>query len=161
MKPDIIDELFRKYYNDAFLYTLSLCRNKEHAEDIVSTAFYKALATEDNVQNFKAWLLTVCRNEYISMCRKNSRFSGDEISDEIADSSESAADRIIRTEEYKALYHALSLLKGDQREAILLFYFSGLQIKEIADVLGVSESNVKVLLFRGRESLKKLLEGKK
>lgn len=159
MKPDVIDELFRKYYNDAILYTITLCRNKERAEDIVSTAFYKALATEDNVQNFKAWLLTVCRNEFLSMCRKNSKLSDEEISEEIADETESAADAIIRQEEYKALYRAISLLKNEQREAITLFYFSGLQIKDIAGVLGVSEANVKVLLYRGRDSLKKILEG--
>lgn len=119
MKPDIVDELFRKYYNDAILYTLSLCRNKEYAEDIVSTAFYKALASEDSIQSFKPWLLTVCRNEYYSQCRKNSKISGDLISEEIADESESAADAIIRTDEYKALYHAIALLKKDHREAII------------------------------------------
>lgn len=160
MKPDIVDDFFRKYYNDAILYTLTLCRNKEHAEDIVSTAFYKALATNDDVQSFKPWLLTVCRNEYFTLCRKNSKYSGEEIPETVADESESAADAIIRAEEYKALYKAISLLKSDQREAILLFYFSGLQIKDIAGVLGVSEANVKVLLYRGRESLKKILEGK-
>ena len=40
----------------------------------------------------------------------------------------------------------------------MLFYFSGLQIKDIAMVTGKSESNVKVLLYRSRERLKELME---
>lgn len=159
MKPDIIDELFSKYYNDAFLYTLSLCRNREVAEDVVSTAFYRALSlADDTISNFKPWLLTVCRNEFLSICRKNSRFTGEEIPESLADESESAADAVIRTEEYRALYHAIGLLKADQKEAILLFYFSGLAGREIAEVMGKSEAAVKVLLHRGRESLRKILE---
>ena len=42
MKPDIIDQLFSQHYNEALLYTISLCRNRTVAEDIVSSAFFKA-----------------------------------------------------------------------------------------------------------------------
>ena len=42
MKSDIIDLLFSQYYNEALLYTVSLCRNRTVAEDIVSNAFFKA-----------------------------------------------------------------------------------------------------------------------
>ena len=73
MKPDIIDQLFSQHYNEALLYTISLCRNRTVAEDIVSSAFFKALTlADDSIHNFKPWLLTVCRNEFISICRKNS-----------------------------------------------------------------------------------------
>ena len=89
MKPDIIDKLFRQYYNDALLYTMSLSHNKTVAEDIVSSAFYIALqSSDDSIQNFKAWLLTVCRNEYFDYLRKNSRISDDEISEEVEDECE-------------------------------------------------------------------------
>jgi len=159
LKPDIVDELFRKYYNDALLYTLSLCRNETIAEDIVSTAFYKALsAGDDEVRSFKAWLLTVCRNEFLQTCRRNTRFTGEEIPEDVADDGESPAEQLIRSEEYRALYRAIGLLNPQQREAITLFYFSGLSIREIADVTGKSEANVKVMLCRGRERIKRLME---
>lgn len=47
MKNDLIDELFKKYYNEAVLYTMSICRDEVLAEDIVSEAFFKALASAD------------------------------------------------------------------------------------------------------------------
>lgn len=160
MKNDIIDSLFKKYYNEALLYTISICRNNALAEDIVSEAFFKALSSADeSIRNFKPWLLTVCRNEFLMYCRNRSRMADDEISEEIAVQEDDALSRIIRQEEYRALYRAISLLPYNQKEPVILFYFNGLGVKEIANIVGKSESNVKVLLHRAREELRKNMEG--
>ena len=157
MKRDIIEELFIKYYNDTLLYTLSLTKNYPLAEEIVSDAFFTALKTADGeVTSFKAWILKVCRNLYLNRLRKDKRLS--ELDENMADMSESALDDIIRKEEYRALYHAISLLNSSYKEVITLFYFEDLSIKDIALVTGKSEVVVKVTLFRGREALKKILE---
>ncbi len=159
MKPDIIDQLFSQHYNEALLYTISLCRNRTVAEDIVSSAFFKALTlADDSIHNFKPWLLTVCRNEFISICRKNSRLTGEDIPEDLADDREEVIESIIRREEYRSLYRAIGLLPDTQREAVMLFYFSGLPIKSISDVTGKSETNTKVLLCRAREKLRKIME---
>ncbi len=155
MKHDIIEELFRKYYNDILLYALSLARNSLLAEEIVSETFYTALKTADGeVHNFKAWLLKVCKNLYLNSLRKTKRLQ--ELDENINDKNESALENIIRKEEYRALYRAISLLNPSYREIIVLFYFENLSVKEIALVTNKSESAIKVLLFRGREALKKL-----
>lgn len=159
MKPDIIDQLFSQHYNEALLYTISLCRNRTVAEDIVSSAFFKALTlADDSIHNFKPWLLTVCRNEFISICRKNSRLTGENIPEDLADDREEVIESIIRREEYRSLYRAIGLLPDTQREVVMLFYFSGLPIKSISDVTGKSETNTKVLLCRAREKLRKIME---
>ena len=160
MKPDIVDQLFSQYYNEALLYTISLCRNRTVAEDIVSNAFFKALTlADDSVRNFKPWLLTVCRNEFISTCRQNSRFTGEEIPEELADDREEVIESIIRKEEYRSLYRAIGLLPDTQKEVITLFYFSGLPVKSISEITGKSETNIKVLLCRAREKLRMIMEG--
>lgn len=159
MKSDLVDQLFSQYYNEALLYTVSICRNPTVAEDIVSTAFFRALTmADDTIRDFKPWLLTVCRNEYISICRKNSRFTGEEIPEDLADSREGVIESIIRKEEYRSLYRAIELLPETQREVITLFYFSGMPIKSIAEITGKSETNTKVLLCRARDRLRKMME---
>ena len=156
MKHDVIEELFSKYYNNALLYMLSLTKNLPLSEEIVSDAFYTALKTADGeVQNFKAWLLKVCRNLYLNSRRKTRRL--DELDENLADKGESALESIIRKEEYRALYRAISLLNDSYKEVITLFYFEDLSIKDIALVTGKSEAVVKVNLFRAREALKKNL----
>ena len=159
LKPDVIDQLFSKYYNEALLYCISLCRNCTVAEDIVSGAFLKALTAADNsISSFKAWLLAVCRNEYISMCRKNSRMTGREIPEDLPEQREEMLESIIRREEYRSLYRAIGLLPQVQKEAVTLFYFNGLQVRDVAQVIGKSETNTKVLLYRARENLKNIME---
>ena len=111
MKSDVIDQLFSQYYNEALLYTISLCRKRTVAEDIVSTAFFKALTlSDDSIRSFKPWLLAVCRNEFISLCRKNSRFTGEDIPEDLADGREELIESVIRREEYRSLYRAIGLL---------------------------------------------------
>lgn len=155
----MIDELFRKYYNEALLYVLALCRNRAVAEDIVSTAFFRALeSADDSIHNFRAWLLAVCRNEYLSQMRKAKCMSDGALSDEIAAENEELIERVIRQEEYRALYRAIELLSEGQREAITLFYFSGLSVREVAHLTGRSETGTKVTLCRAREALKKSME---
>lgn len=159
MKSDVIDQLYSQYYNEALLYTISLCRNRTVAEDIVSNAFFKALTlSEDSIRDFKPWLLTVCRNEFISICRKNSRFTGEEIPEDLADDQEEVIEGIIRKEEYRSLYRAIGLLPDTQKEVVTLFYFSRLSIKSISEITGKSETNVKVLLCRARDKLRSIME---
>ena len=156
MKRDVIEELFSKYYNDALLYTLSLTKNLPLAEEVVSDAFYTALKTaDDEVQNFKAWILKVCRNLFLNSLRKSRRL--EELDENVADKSETVLENIIRKEEYRALYHAISLLNPAHKEVVTLFYFEDLSVKDISLVTGKSEAVVKVSLFRGREALKKIL----
>ena len=159
MKSDIIDQLFSQYYNEALLYTISLCRNRTIAEDVVSNAFFKALTlADDSIRDFKPWLLTVCRNEFISVCRKNIRFTGEEIPEDLADDREEVIEGIIRREEYRSLYRAIGLLPDAQKEVVTLFYFSGLPVKSISEITGKSETNIKVLLCRARDKLRTILE---
>ena len=117
--------------------------------------------SDDSIREFKPWLLTVCRNEYISICRREKRFTGEEIPETLADDREEVIESIIRREEYRSLYHAIDLLPEAQKEAVMLFYFSGLSVKNISEVTGKSETNTKVLLCRAREKLRKLMEGNK
>ena len=73
----------------------------------------------------------------------------------MADECEGVLESIIRKEEYRALYHAISVLSPPYKEVITLFYFEDLSVKDIALVLGKSETVVKVTLVRAREALKK------
>ncbi len=157
MKNDVVENLFKQYYNSALLYTLSLAKNKQVAEDIVSTAFFKALKTsDDKIINFKPWLMRVCRNTYYDYYKRQKRH--DKLSEDLVDESEQAVDQIIRDERIQALYRALELLPEGQREVVVLFYFENIRIVDIAPIVGKSLDNVKVMLYRARENLKKILE---
>jgi RNA polymerase sigma-70 factor (ECF subfamily) len=159
MKNGTLENLFKKYYNEAKLYVFSLCRDLSLAEDIVSESFYKAFVTIDEEKDgFKYWLFKVCRNRYFDILRKNKRLT--ELNEDIAAANEDLVSDVIKNEEYKALYHAVSLLKDNYREVVQLYYFDGLSAGEIASITEQSVENVKVQMFRARNKLKEILEAK-
>lgn len=158
MRPELLEKMFTEHYNGALLYALSLCGDKHLAEELVSVAFYKALQSEDDsIVSFRAWLFAVLRNEYISHLRKAKRHT--ELHEYVEDEDGRVLDRIIRDEEYRALYRAISLLPKIENEIIVLFYFEDLSIREISQIIGKSESTVKTTLCRARIKLKELIEG--
>ena len=157
MRSDAVEELFKEHYNDAYLYTLTITKNAQEAEDIVSVAFFRALNTADKkIRDFKPWLLRVCRNEIYTRGRKSGKTAA--LEGDVADEAESAVEKVIRDEEYRALHKAIGLLPANLREILVLFYFEEMSVKEIADIVGKTEVNVRVSLYRGREEMKKLLE---
>lgn len=155
MDHDLVEQLFKKYYNDVLLYAMSLTRNASEAEDLVSEAFFKALAAVDDVKNFKAWILKVCRNLFLNKKRKCSKIV--ELSEDISSESD-VLQQIVKDENYRALYNAIGLLPQNLKEVILLFYFEDMRVEAISLIVGKSESNVKVMLYRGREQIKQILE---
>lgn len=157
MKNDKVLEMFQKYYNVALLYVFSLAKDRGVAEDIVSTAFFKALQTSDEkILSFKPWLFAVCRNTYFNHLKKNKRVQA--LNDDFSSERDGLLSELIEEEEYRALYRAIGLLNSEQREVITLFYFQETKVKDIAAITGKSETSVKVALYRARENLKKILE---
>ncbi len=157
MDSDIVEQLFIKYYNDILLYSMSLTKDASRAEDLAQEAFYKALkSANDSIANFKAWALTVCRNMFLNNKRKYARIV--QLDENMSNERDEVLGKIVKDEKYRALYNAIGLLADNLKEAILLFYFENFKIDEIANIVGKSENNVKVMLFRGREQIKKILE---
>ena len=76
MNADSIEKFYRLYSKDVYIYTFSLCKNEQLAEDIMQEAFLKGiLSLGDDHENVKAWLFMVCRNLWIDYIRKNKKLS--------------------------------------------------------------------------------------
>lgn len=93
---------------------------------------------------------------FLNSRRKRKRLTA--LDENITDERDRVLGKIVKDENYRSLYRAIDLLPENLKEVILLFYFEELKINEIADMLGKSENNVKVMLYRGREQIKQILE---
>lgn len=133
-----------------------MCHDVSLAEEIVADSFYKAFTRiDEEKESFKFWLLKVCRNAWLDHLKKTRRLT--DMDDRIRSGDRDLADEVIESEEYKALYKAISLLKDNYREVILLYYFDELSVSEIAGITDQSVENVKVLMYRARAKLKEIL----
>ena len=158
METEILEQLYRRYYSAAYLYCLSLSGDGHTAQDLVSEAFVKAyLSLPDDVPSFRYWLLRVCRNLWIDHCRRQKHQAGQEALESLPD-PDTPESIYLKNEQKKVLWQALNTLSPGDRELIILHYFSGLSLKEIAPLVGKSYDSVRQRMVRLRNQLRQEME---
>ena len=157
MHSDILDELYRQYYGAAMLYVLSLCRDKALAEELVHDAFVKAyLSLPDDAPSFPYWLMKVCRNLYYDYARRH-KWTADAPVPEQVD-QETPEILLLRQEAAAVLWRSIDRLGRTDRELVVLHYFAGRPIAELAALLGLSTAAARQRLHRARAKLRKIME---
>ncbi len=156
-----LDLLYRKYKTDVYRYLLSLCRCHHTAEDLTQETFCRALKhlNEAEGRKAKAWLLRVTHNAYIDRLRKESRLTMQE--NEFFhhyQSDDTPEKRLLGQERRKELYALLSLLRPSQQHAVLLYDVHGFSYQEAADLMGITLSHFKIVLYRARQKLRQTAE---
>ena len=155
MEKDILEQLYHTYHRRLTLYALSLCRDPYLAEDLVQEAFLRAyLSLPEETPSFFWWLMRVLRNLLIDQKRRE-RF----VSWEAAEMpTEGAEDAVLRQESVRSLYRGIAALEEADREILALYYFAQVSLRQIAQLLGLTEGAAKVRLHRARRRLKKRME---
>lgn len=140
-------------------FAYALTRDADVADDLVQEAFLRLIkehAAGREPENVTAWLFRVCANLATSRGRRGAvarRF----LERRPADETEVAAEvAILRQETSEALVAALAILSDEARTAVVMAAqgFSG---REIAEVLGRTETSTRTLMFRARERLRTFL----
>lgn len=153
----LYDRYIRKIYEFIYFRT----SHKETAEDLASKTFMKALAGIKNFDtdkgSFSSWLYAIARNSVIDHYRvsKDSSDLSRAFGMASPDDLEMSQDIKDRLEEAKAY---LEKLKPEQRDIILMRVWQGLSYKEIAEILGKSEDNCKVIFSRAINLMRKDLQ---
>ncbi|MDQ3050597.1 MAG: sigma-70 family RNA polymerase sigma factor [Bacteroidota bacterium] len=152
--------LVNKHKTLAFNIALRITRNREDAEEVAQDAFvklYHALGDFKGDSKFTTWFFRVVYNQALAKIRKKSLFTGsvdDEGFREYAD--ENAFDGLKKfKEKEKKLYlsEAISALDEADQLLITLYYMDDQPVDAIAGITGLTESNVKVRLFRARKKI--------
>jgi RNA polymerase sigma-70 factor (ECF subfamily) len=139
-------------------FAISLCGNRDRADDLVQEALVKAWNHLDSFEegtNLKAWLFTILRNAYFSELRKTKR--------EIADSEGQLAAKLSVPPEQQGhldlldLNRALARLPADQREALILVGAEGFSYEDAANISGCAVGTVKSRVNRARVRLGELM----
>ncbi len=156
----LLNELYRTYYREIYLYLYSLCRRSDLSEDLAQDTFLKALLSlGDSHGNMRAWLYMVARNLYFNHCKAEKHIAEDEPGEYLQEISENdTLSAVIQKEENRLLYLALGRLSRNRREVLIMHYFGGLSQKEIASVLNLTPANVRVLTLRAKQEVRQYLE---
>ena len=121
--------------------------------DAIQETIVKAFSNVGTLKNdnyARTWLIRILINECYSLVRKSSKFIPLE---NLADRQESE-----KTKNYSELYTAVNSLKEELRLPVILYYIEDFSVKEIAQILEISEGAVQKRLARARGKLRQELQ---
>jgi len=144
-----------------------LMRNDHDAQDVVQDSCMKALRAFDSFRggDFRAWFLTIVRNNCFTLLRRNKMSPGDAADQSLDVGAEIAADTevydpqaiALRAADVELVRRAIDALPDGLRETLVLREMEGLSYKEIGKIAGVPIGTVMSRLARGRTRLQATL----
>jgi RNA polymerase sigma factor (sigma-70 family) len=157
-----IFQLVAPFKDKLYRYALKILRDSLDAEDVIQELLIKVWQRKeqfDQIENKEAWCMTVTRNLSIDKIRARKQSSQD-ISEYhfIADHGATPDVQTEDKESLKIVMDVLNSLPENQKEIIHLRDIEGYTYKEISELIGLSEDQVKVNLFRARQKLKEKLK---
>lgn len=152
-----------QYKDLAFSVAFSVVKNEFTAAEVVQESFVKAfqnLKSFKGQSKFSTWLCRIVINESFKVSRKERKTVLDSSSVSKTEPGEnpSVFDEIKETEQKYYINECLSKLPVNECLVLRLYYLAENSIKEICEMTGWSESNVKVLMHRGRNNMQEMLE---
>ena len=166
-EPGAMDALIRATYADVFALALRLTRDRDEAADVTQEVFVRVLRSVGGFRGeaaFGTWLHRVTVNTALTALRKRSRqarpgaeafgMPGDADGSQLVDSAVGPEERAERAELLSRAQAAVAALPESSRTIVVLRDVEGLSTAEVAAATGLSETAVKVRLFRARERLR-------
>jgi len=164
--PEAFAPLVEKYKRLAFSLSMKITRNREDAEEAAQDAFIKVYRSLENFKGgatFKTWLFRIVYTTAISKVRGKKldfvSFEDYRLSESELMETENAVGQLSAEERSYQLRKAMESLAPEERAILNLYYFEDMPVEEIATIMELSASNVKIKLFRSRKKLYEQLHG--
>ena len=156
MNAEQFNQCVEQYADRLFRFAFASLRNREEAEDVVQESFARVWERRKTVDLAKAksYLFTITHHAMIDEVRHRQRFTSTE---ELAPNLEMSAQSHY-PDVSDILSKAVAILPEAQRNALLLRDYEGYSYREIGDITGQSEAQVKINIFRARTALKNKLK---
>lgn len=139
--------------------------SREIAQDLASEIFEKIWRTIDDFQwqgiNISAWIFRIARNHLIDHYRKMNKYKNDKSLDDIINIVEStmptADSELQREEEDVVLFNAIKELDEEDQYLIYYKFYEEMSNSKIAEITGLTETNIGTKLHRIRKKLAKII----
>lgn len=148
------------YQHMAVSIAFRICRHKPEAEDIAQNAFVKAfknLHTFKRNSKFSTWFYRIVYNTALTEIRKSVHqtefvaYKHTELQAKYAEFD--TLDHITKKERKELIDEAMAKIPKSEAVVLTLFYLEENSVKEVATIMGLTISNIKVKLYRGRKNL--------
>lgn len=157
----LLEELFANCYQDVYRYLYSLCRDASLAEDLASEVFLEAVGSIVSFReqsDIKTWLFSIARHRWFAFLRKKNRTVHTEEYPLHLASREPTPEILCYGRELTDRIQQLLQAEQQRPREIFMLRMEGLSFREIGQRVGVSENSARVMEFRLRNKLRKILE---
>ncbi len=151
--------LVERHKNMVFTIARRMMENREEAEEVAQDAFlkaYKSLKKFKQESKFSTWLYKIVYNQCITELRKKKKtvnsLDDEETNIDIEDTY-NKIDQLEETDRKRYLDKAIDSLDDDDSMIVTLFYQDEMSTEEIAEIMDMSVSNIKIKLYRSRKKL--------
>jgi RNA polymerase sigma-70 factor (ECF subfamily) len=164
-RREAFEKMYDSYMPKVYRYVSYRTGNASIAEDLTADVFEKALKHFDSYREEKAsqstWLMTIARNTITDHFRKESRVQvvREEDAPEEVSEDPDVDEQVERSEQVRQLRLCLAGLPQLDQDIISLKFGAGMNNREIARTLNVSESNVGTRLFRAVRRMRDSFKG--
>lgn len=148
-----LEQTIEEYGNFIFKTCFLMLRNKHDAEDVAQETFYKYMISNrafDSSEHKKAWLLRVSQNKCKDMLRYkkvHSYIAYEDVEENFVGHQD------VESEDIEDILK-VSNLSYDYKSVVVLYYFEGYSVEEVADILNINSATVRKRLQRARQKLK-------
>jgi len=155
--------LVDKYEKRVFTLCYKIIKSREEAEEVAQDTFvlcFKKLKDLNDWNKFPNWLLKIAYSKAIDHVRKKQipKTDLDIVDKAYIKNGQTPLKHAMIENRKELMQHAINQLEPIEASLITLYYMQEVPVKEMADITGLSLSNVKVKLFRARNNLKTILE---
>lgn len=163
-EKEAFEILYNKYKNKIKYFVFNIVKDYEKAEDITQDVFLYVLEHKlREGYSFKYYIFLVAKSRalnYKNMEKRRADINEKYLFKEAENKKQDIVDIIEKEENKKKIIEAINELDDKYKNAIYLVKIEGLSYKETAQILGISLSNIKVLIHRGKKELRKILLNK-
>lgn len=158
---DAFVELYNNMYQPVYFLALSIIKDQYLAQDVVQETFinvYNSIHALNNDMTFIAWINRITYNCALKMIAKSENMSLDKEGVEqafAAASSEEPLEMVLSKEESQTMMDLILELSPEYRTTLILKYYEGMKLEEIARCMECSVGTVKSRLNRGKNVLRK------
>lgn len=158
-----IEEIMKNY--TPYIYTILKNRNvnltNEDIEEIISDVFLAVWKNQNKLninKEISPYLVGITKNLYNKKIRNKKDVIDIDNYQNILTETESIEIKIENTEKEKLIMFVVNNMKQEDKDIFILYYYNSRTMKEIANILSITEKKVKSRLFRIRQKVKKFLE---
>jgi RNA polymerase sigma-70 factor, ECF subfamily len=163
LRDDAVVLVYRAHADPLYRYALARLGDQAAAEDVVSETFLRLLEAigryEERGVPLRRYVFRIAHNLIVDQLRaRRPSVTLGEMAPGLADAAEDPAREIERGQARDALHRALATLTPAQREVVLLRFLGGLEVFDVAEVIGKNSGAVKSMQHRALAALRRTLE---